>query len=625
MSDLYLKNPPEDKTYRFVLQIHPRGLSAHLDFRYEFTPDKLLLGWTLDAVKSLGKIRPGNLTEAKKFSEKGIDDFVNICHDPTRKIVTQRKAAEPYSWLKIDNAVFPPGTVGATVSLFGYMWILDKGKIEYGAMKPHFTEFYLWGTKKWKDKRIMWGRFVIRALPNVWRKKSLETGEPEKTGKGYLVHMAWFPDEEPYCLCFSPEEIIYTPDGLRKAKDIVGGSKIWDCDWKTQRVNSNEPIRYNGNLFTVKSRYLSPVTVTAEHPFLIRTSKRRKDKLVLTSKTEWKQAYELITPKNAPRNVHEYVAVPKILREESFELPLFRYATFYKRKSELSGIFLNNEISYFLGWYAAEGCVTDKQKTVYLTLDAREEQYAQYLAKIASRSFKCNVSMEYLKNYNPEIFSNGGLRINIYCSALGSFLLESFGLRSRTKRLPKWLMYAPKSCALSFLKGVRAGDGDSRHWYAGASPELARLVQLLSLKIGCVAGISTSKIQKTSLNKDRVYGVFISQSKKNHYFEDDKYFWFPISRITKHQYSGPVYPLSCETSLLLSPMISHNSSRAVKKEWMPPIGISALPKYIRKQVPEEFQYWKRKTKESARKMRDDLFAAMKKGDVKISFEILDQK
>ncbi|GAH63037.1 unnamed protein product, partial [marine sediment metagenome] len=145
-------------------------------------------------------------------------------HDPERKAVCFKKAAEPFSWLTIDNATFPPGTVGATKDLFGYMYIVDKGKIEYGSLKPHFTELYLWGTKKWKGKRIMWGRFVIRALPNVWRKKSLETGEPEKTGKGYLVHMAWFPDEEPYCLSsravkkewISPVGISALPEYIRK-------------------------------------------------------------------------------------------------------------------------------------------------------------------------------------------------------------------------------------------------------------------------------------------------------------------------------------------------------------------------------------------------------------------------
>jgi hypothetical protein len=223
MADLYLQSPPEDKTYRFVLQNHVRGKSAHLDLRYEFTLKKLLLGWTLAAIKSL-KHDPANLKEAKELSKPGMNDFVDICHDPTRKIICIKKAAEPEPWISIDDATFRPGEVGATKTKFGYMWIIDNGEVEYLAIKPHFTEMWYHGTKKWEDRAIFQGRVVIRALPNVWRKRSLATGEPEKTGKGYLVHMLWFPDPDCYVLSkravdekwIPPFEISALPKHVRK-------------------------------------------------------------------------------------------------------------------------------------------------------------------------------------------------------------------------------------------------------------------------------------------------------------------------------------------------------------------------------------------------------------------------
>lgn len=61
--------------------------------------------------------------------------------------------------------------------------------------------------------------------------------------------------------------------------------------------------------------------------------------------------------------------------------------------------------------------------------------------------------------------------------------------------------------------------------------------------------------------------------------------------------------------------------RAVDKKWMPPDGKSALPKVIRKQIPSEFQYWKKKGKE-AQKIRDDLVKAIKEKEVEIDLEIL---
>jgi len=61
------------------------------------------------------------------------------------------------------------------------------------------------------------------------------------------------------------------------------------------------------------------------------------------------------------------------------------------------------------------------------------------------------------------------------------------------------------------------------------------------------------------------------------------------------------------------------SKRAVDKGWMPPDKKSALPKQIRKKIPDEFQYWK-VTGTKARDIRDSLVKAIKDGVVKIEFE-----
>jgi len=44
----------------------------------------------------------------------------------------------------------------------------------------------------------------------------------------------------------------------------------------------------------------------------------------------------------------------------------------------------------------------------------------------------------------------------------------------------------------------------------------------------------------------------------------------------------------------------------VRKGWVPPEGISALPKEIRKKVPSDLQYWKKKSLSERRKLRDEL-------------------
>jgi len=56
------------------------------------------------------------------------------------------------------------------------------------------------------------------------------------------------------------------------------------------------------------------------------------------------------------------------------------------------------------------------------------------------------------------------------------------------------------------------------------------------------------------------------------------------------------------------------SRRAVKKKWMPPDGKSALPEFIRNQIPKEYQYWRHKGVK-ARKIRDELVDAIKRKEL----------
>jgi len=59
------------------------------------------------------------------------------------------------------------------------------------------------------------------------------------------------------------------------------------------------------------------------------------------------------------------------------------------------------------------------------------------------------------------------------------------------------------------------------------------------------------------------------------------------------------------------------SRRAVKEEWIPPHGVSALPPWIREQIPPEYQYWKHRSKKKRLEVRAALVEAIKKGEVKI--------
>ena len=230
--DFYEMNPPEDMTYRFVLQAHVRGKSVHYDFRYEFKPDTLLLGWTMTSEDGLKK-EPKNITEAKELYSEIFENFYKKIKNPSQKFVVIKKALQPFAWLDIDNTTFTPGMVGATRNKPGFMFIVDNGLVEFGAQKSYYHEFFLQGSRKYHNENIFDGRLIIRALPNIWRQKSAEQGEVSKTGSGGIVHMMFFAkDPKPYAI------------SKRAIVEKWQPSKGTSCITKNLREKISEEFRY---------------------------------------------------------------------------------------------------------------------------------------------------------------------------------------------------------------------------------------------------------------------------------------------------------------------------------------------------------------------------------------------
>jgi len=63
--------------------------------------------------------------------------------------------------------------------------------------------------------------------------------------------------------------------------------------------------------------------------------------------------------------------------------------------------------------------------------------------------------------------------------------------------------------------------------------------------------------------------------------------------------------------------------RAVKKKWVPPFGVSALPPRIRNIIPEKFKYWNRRNISERLASRDELVTAIRKGEIKIADRLLE--
>lgn len=187
--------PDESKKLRYVCQIHFRGRSAHLDLRVEFKrgDQHYLKGWTV-AIQQPEAIKEPVLTEADAKRAVANPDLWKL--DLKTGIIKPRqirggvvrrgdlrafpKAAEiPADWLDVSGVTEKPDPgepvpVGATREYPGVFLIVSKGEVEWGAVKPWFSEYWL--NDDWE------GRWAFRLVKREGQKHyTPETGEDMKS------------------------------------------------------------------------------------------------------------------------------------------------------------------------------------------------------------------------------------------------------------------------------------------------------------------------------------------------------------------------------------------------------------------------------------------------------------
>ena len=224
-ADPYMEYLEEGKSYRFGMQIHFRGRSAHLDLRFEDAEKKALIGWTV-ACQTSGAITESvdTMQDAKKWFntpdawkidfEKGQVRQRKVRGGQIRpaQLFSARKAREPLPWLEVEGIV-PPGKVGATRYEHGVFLSIDRGTIQTGTQKPYFHEYYVKG-------ELFSGRICFRQLEHMQEiekdDKVLPAGIPMEDWRDpYFWSFIQPIDQRPYVL--SPEAVEkkwMPPDGV---------------------------------------------------------------------------------------------------------------------------------------------------------------------------------------------------------------------------------------------------------------------------------------------------------------------------------------------------------------------------------------------------------------------------
>ncbi len=349
--------------------------------------------------------------------------------------------------------------------------------------------------------------------------------------------------------------------------------------------------QYSGLLYKIKAHGALPFSVTPEHPILVgenhlsysrklyrNTARRVVDRLV------WKKASDL-SPLVGHRGRGDCLVFPKLVEEA--ECP--KFALEYNRSPPTRygrvTLEITGDFAELLGLYVAEG---NSQNVVEINLGLQERDLADKSVKLIQSTLPYKAKIRERAIQSSMIVSFGG-------TALARFLREEFGSKATTKKIPDWMLLAPKRILARFLFGLWEGDGHFHTTTKGGYPvfvlSFKTASQLLALQVQkalskfdimSILGLtrrggSRSAIRGRQFVQHDVYDVKVSgyyESLKTvfgvtparksaritrRYFEDESHFYLPVRRVETSHFSGDVYNLGTTSgTYLVSNVVVHN-------------------------------------------------------------------
>jgi intein/homing endonuclease len=380
-------------------------------------------------------------------------------------------------------------------------------------------------------------------------------------GKPSFVHVQnWEPPTANFFavdVCLPTGSTIYTPDGQRLIENIKPNDVILGV-FGHQTVLDCKKRNYIGDIIKIEARYLPPVYFTEEHPILIKQYNTKN------IETKWIEAKNVQRTKNRKQGkLNSFVVIPK----EKEEIP--RDVIPVDKVLELTP-----KIAKLLGLWFAEGCAfatgeNNKQHRYQFSYNMDEKELVDF-TKDALKELGLNPFIRVVEDMHTTwVWGNS--------TSFTRFLRRNFGHGATEKKIPEWLFYERKNIIESFLEGLVLGDGHigkeydckniKKHYRPSTQLKLANNYAIIQIqRLFRKIGIVTSYRRSTSENEIRGKVYTSNQAalhwtpnpKKNYYKEDEDYYYFPISKITKTKYSGDVYNLTTTERQFLVPFIVHN-------------------------------------------------------------------
>jgi len=411
-------------------------------------------------------------------------------------------------------------------------------------------------------------------------------------------------------------ESLVLQSGVKKIEDVVVGDLVLSSSGKWQKVTATSKKMYTasdeaGNEWTkLKVQCLPEFTVGAYHP--ITAIKRPQPQQGKDWRGSGQYAYKQLCSKIKETVSTNTLTIPEIKVDDYLqtaftdqELDLSDslvqwvspkklevgdfvvYPKFKATSSEESPLVLNEQTSYFYGWYVAEGYANEPTGVFRLTGNLNEREEFERLGKIITEALGVNTTVKNVAH------CKNAVQLQFHSRALAPLFKEQFGHGARNKKVPSFIMNASPEIVKSFLQGYFKGDGSFTKNVAGlpviscstVSENLAYQINLLLTKINVLGSLTKYDTKGKSFKfKDKelnvasfVYYTTITgemcgrlfdgyenleatetKSRVIKYLEDDKNFYLPVREVTTYAEDAWGYDLQTEDHTYVAPVLVHN-------------------------------------------------------------------
>ncbi len=307
--------------------------------------------------------------------------------------------------------------------------------------------------------------------------------------------------------------------------------------------------KYVGDVINIKPLGSLPFKVTENHPILIYDSKE-------SNIPRWIRADEL--------KQGNFLSLP---RERRINNMRFSFKE-TERGHALDNreMILDENLSWFFGWYVAEGW--SHKCTVGLSLGENDSKYITRIQTIVRNYFDRSACLSK---------SNKNIRLSFGHAGLARLLKGWFGISAKTKHIPPELLLADEQMIKSFLDGYLRGDGHfepkRQRWQASTvSRSLAIEIQSMFAKIGVFVSISKQYTKehfignrkipngyKYSINIPAYFNRAIATNRFRTKVVIDKFdIRVPVKELSRVKYIGNVYNIQTTDGTFTTPFVIHN-------------------------------------------------------------------